>query len=238
MTLAQNFFDSALVADPDNVSALVVSAAAEATAGGLIYVSNSPAAFRSAEAKLTKALSLVPDYARAHTFLGFVYIYTKRARRGIAECEHALALDRNVAPAHAYIGMGKVFIGHPEETEFHIQEALRLSPRDTLAYVWMTQAGIAQNQLGSCEPAAEWFRRAIEANRNYPVTYFRLASALAQLGRFDEARSTVQAGLALNPTFTISRASINWSAPSDDPIYLAQLEPVIEGLRLAGVPES
>ena len=59
------------------------------------------AAFAAAEAKLTKALSSVPDHARGHMYLGFVDILTKRAAQGIAECEHALALDRNLASAHA-----------------------------------------------------------------------------------------------------------------------------------------
>ena len=104
--------------------------------------------------------------------LGFVDILTKRAAEGIAECEHALALDRNLADAHSVIGFGKIFIGRAEETEAHIVEALRLSPRDTMAYVWMTYAGIAKNHLGSWEQAVAWFRRAIEANRNYPHTIF------------------------------------------------------------------
>ena len=60
-----------------------------------------------------------------------------------------LALDRNLASAHAYIGFGKIFIGRAEETEAHVAEALRLSPRDTLAYIWMTIAGMAKNHLGS-----------------------------------------------------------------------------------------
>ena len=159
-------------------------------------------------------------------------------REGIAECEHALALDRNLASAHSFIGLGKIFIGRAEETEAHIAEALRLSPRDTMAYIWMTIAGVAKLHLGSWEQAVAWFRRAIEANRNYPLAYFRLAAALAQLGRLDEAHSAVKAGLALNPTFTISRARAAWTAMSDDPTYLAQLEPIFEGLRKAGVPEQ
>ena len=170
--------------------------------------------------------------------LGFVEILTKRAAQGIAECEHALALDRNLAAAHSVIGFGKIFIGRAEETEAHIAEALRLSPRDTLAYVWMTNAGIAKIHLGSYEQAVAWFRRAIEANRNYPLANFVLAAALAQLGRLDEAHSAVKAGLALNPTFVLSRARAAWTARSDDPTYLAQLEPILEGLRKAGVPEE
>jgi Flp pilus assembly protein TadD len=78
----------------------------------------------------------------------------------------------------------------------------------------------------------------IEANRNYPVTYFVLAVALAQLGRLDEARSAVKAGLALNPAYAISRARAAWTAMSDDPTYLAQLELIFEGLRKAGAPEQ
>jgi hypothetical protein len=64
-----------------------------------------------------------------------------------------------------------------------------------------------------------------------------LALALAQLGRLDEAHSSVKAGIAINPSFTVSRARVNWTALSDDPTYLAQLEPVFDGLRKAGVPE-
>ena len=235
---ARSFFDRALTADPDNVDALIGSARADAVEGANFFVTDPMAAFAAAEAKLTKALSSVPDHARGHLYLGFVDILTKRAAEGIAECEHALELDRNLAGAHASIGFGKIFIGRAEETEAHIAEALRLSPRDTMAYTWMTHAGIAKNHLGSWEQAVAWFRRAIEANRNYPHPYFALAAALAQLGRLDEAHSAVKAGLALNPAFSISRSRANLAARSDDPTYLAQLEPILEGMRKAGLPEE
>ena len=169
--------------------------------------------------------------------LGHVYIYTKRAAQGIAECEHALALDRNLATAHAFIGLGKIFVGRAEETEAHVGEAARLSPRDTDAHAWKTFAGIAKLVLGSYEQAATWFGRAIEANRNYPTPYFLSAAGLAQLGRLDDAHSAVKAGLALNPTFAISRARAAWTAMSDNPTFLGQLEPILEGMRMAGIPE-
>jgi TolB-like protein/class 3 adenylate cyclase len=235
---ARGFFDRALTADPDNVDALIGSAGAEVIAGALLSVTDPMAAFAAAEAKLTKALSSVPDHPRGHWQLGHVYILTNRAAEGIAECEHALKLDRNFAHAHATIGLGKIIIGRAEETEAHIAEALRLSPRDTLAYLWMYIAGLAKNLLGDYEEAAAWCRRSIEANRNYPQPHFWLGAALARLGRLDEARSAVKAGLALSPTFSISRACARWTAESDDPTYLAQLEPILEGLRKAGVPEQ
>jgi tetratricopeptide (TPR) repeat protein len=235
---ARSFFDRALAADPDNVDALVGSADADTVASANAFVANPMAGFAAAEAKLTKALSLVPDHAPGHMTLGHVCIYTKRAAQGIAECEHALALDRNLATAHAFIGLGKIFVGRAEETEAHLGEAARLSPRDTSAHAWKTFVGVAKLILGSYEQAAVWFRRAIEANRNYPIPYFLSAAGFAQLGRLDEAHSAVKAGLALNPTFAISRARAAWTAMSDNPTYLVQLETLLEGMRKAGVPEQ
>ena len=180
---ARSFFERALAADPDNVDILVQSARVDVVQGSFSFVADPIAAFAAAEAKLTKALSSVPDHALGHTWLGLVDIFTKRGADGIAECEHALGLDRNLAAAHSIIGRGKTYIGRAEETEAHVGEALRLSPRDTLANIWMTNAGIAKLHLGSWEQAAAWFRRAIEANRNSPQAYFSLAVALAHLGR-------------------------------------------------------
>ena len=235
---ARSFFDRAFSTDPENVNALIGSAAADIADVAGSLVADPGAAAASAEAKLTKALSSVPDHASGHMWLGYIKIITKRATEGIAESEYALALDRNLATAHAAIGFSKFLIGRPEETEAHIVEALRLSPRDTLVHVWMSGVGIAKNHLGLYDQAVAWCRRAIEANRNYPHPYFVLGGALARLGRLEEARSAVGVGLTFNPTFSISRARAAWSAMSDEPAYLAIIEPVLEAMRMAGVPEQ
>jgi hypothetical protein len=107
-------FRSCVVRRPDNVEALIGSARADTVAGALPFVADPAAAFAAADAKLTKALPSVPDHARGHMTLGSVYIYIKRAARGLAECEHALARDRNLAQAHAFIGFGKITIGPPK----------------------------------------------------------------------------------------------------------------------------
>ena len=235
---ARGFFDRALRADPDNVEALVGSARAETIAGTFLLVTDREAAFSTAEAKLTKALSAAPDHARGHVFLGFTCINTARAAEGIAECEHALALDRNLALAHAFIGIGKIQIGRADETEVHIGEALRLSPRDTVAASWMGVAGAAKRHLGLWDEAVPWFQRSIEANRNFPQHHFEFAAVLSQLGRRDEARSAIKSGLALDPAYSISRARAFWTLESSDPEFLARQERALEGLRRAGLPET
>jgi tetratricopeptide (TPR) repeat protein len=147
-----------------------------------------------------------------------------------------LDLDRNLATAHALIGDGKSLLGQPEETEAHIQEALRLSPRDSDVCRWCVFAGLAQIQLARDEEAVVWLRRSIEADRNYPNSHFVLGAALAHLGRLPEARSEVQAGLATNPALTIAR--LRAAVSSDSPARIAGAQRLIDGLRKAGVPEE
>ena len=93
-----------------------------------------------------------------------------------------------------------------------------------MAYLWLNVAGMAKLHFGSYEEAVAWFRRSVEANRNYPLAIFHLAAALAQLDQLDEAQSAVKASLALNPAFAISRAHASRKARTDDPTYLAGLE--------------
>ncbi len=235
MTQAQAFFDRALALDPGNIGALVGSARVNAAIGANLMRDDWIAHLTAAEVALTRALSLAPNHAQAHSVLGLVQSFTNPVQ-GIAECERALALDHNLADAHAFIGLAKFFLGRGEETEAHIREALRLSPRDTNAYRWFMFVGLAKLFLGADVEAVVWLRRSIEANRNHPVTHCYLAAALSLLGSPDKARAAAQAGLLLNPTFNLRRYRAR--AASDHPAYLAGRERVYEGMRMAGVPDE
>ena len=101
---------------------------------------------------------------------------------------------------------------------------------------WMTIAGDAKLFLGEDEEASRRLGNAIALNRNNPYTHFLLAAALANLGRLEEARAAVQAGLTLNADFTVRRYVAG--AASDHPTFLAQRDRVVAGLRKAGVPEG
>ena len=195
---AREFFERALALDPGNLDALVGSAAVDTVVAVSYLVDDRSARLASAEAALARSLSLAPDHALAHEEIGRVQIYTNRAAQGIAECERALLLDRNVATAHATIGLGKLMAGRPEETEAHVSEALRLSPRDNRAFAWMQFVGAAKLHLGKDAEAIGWLGRSIEANRNHALSQFYLGAVLALLGRTPEARPAVEAGLAMN----------------------------------------
>ena len=238
MARARGFFEQAMALDPKNVEAMVGLAQADATTGAALMTDDWSARFTSAEATLTKALSLAPNHALAHVVLGLVQIYTKRAAQGIAQCEQALALNRNLAGAHALIGGAKFFLGRGAETEPHVNEALRLSPRDRFAHRWFLWVGVAKAHLNADDEAVLWIRRSLDANRNHSIAHFNLAAALARLGELDEARAAVQRGLALDPSFTIRRFRDVTHVLGDSPIFLAGRDREIEGMRMAGVPEG
>ena|SRR5438477_2919368 len=113
------------------------------------------------------------------------------------------ARNRNLAPLHSLIGWAKYLLGRGAETEPHIDEAFRLSPRDTHAHRWMVWLGLAKVQLNADTEAVIWFRRGLDANRNYSAAHFPFAATLARLGELDQARAVVKAGLALDPSFIV-----------------------------------
>jgi len=233
---AHDFFVKALVLDPDNIEALVGMAQLKTSVN---YLTDDRArSLAEAETALIKALSFAPQHARARMWMGMIKICTNRASQGIAECEQALALDRNLADAHGWIGFGKFLTGRGTETEAQSREALRLSPRDIYAYRWMLFVGYAKLWLGEDDEAVVWLRRALEANRNFYHAYFILAGTLAMLGELDEARTVAQAGFTLNPSFTIHHTRVDAIGVSNDSTYLAKRERIIEGMRMAGVPEG
>jgi TolB-like protein/class 3 adenylate cyclase/tetratricopeptide (TPR) repeat protein len=236
LSQARDFFERALTLDPNNMEALVGAAQVDSALAANLFTNDRIARLAEAETVLIKALSIAPNHALAHLVLAVVQIFTNRAAQGIAECERVLALDRNLATAHAFIGLAKYVLGHADETEAHILEALRISPRDIYAYQWMMFAGFAKLLLNSDADALVWFRRGLEANRNIPNAHFLLAATLALLGELDQARAAAHAGLALNPSFTIHTYRSN--AVSDNPTYLAGRERIYKGMRIAGVPEG
>jgi TolB-like protein len=234
LTRAHGFFERAMALDPEDISPMLGVANIKLAASAIFVNDDSAMQLVTAEELSVKALSLAPNHPFAHLTLGGVYLLTNRAAQGISECEQALALDRNLAAAHGGISVGKIYLGRAAETEHHVLSALRLSPRDLSAYMWMFFLGLAKVHLGTEAEAVPWLQRSIEANRSFPPGHFNLAATLALLGELDEARTAVKAGLALNPSLTLRRLRLN--APSDNPKFLAARERILEGLRLAGLP--
>jgi TolB-like protein len=238
MAQARDFFMRAMALDPESIEAAVDTAHIDLAIGSSSMADDGPAHFRAAEKALNNVLLRVPNHPRAHMLLGAVQIRTNRAVKGIAQCRQALALDRNLADAHGFIGLGMHALGRGEEVEGHIQEALRLSPRDARTFLWFMIVGMAKLIANADLKALDWLRRSTEANPNFALSQFHLAGALAMMGELAEARTSAEAGLALDRSFTIRRYDISSSFLSDNPAWLASRERFYEGMRTAGVPQG
>jgi TolB-like protein/class 3 adenylate cyclase/Tfp pilus assembly protein PilF len=233
---ARGYFERAVALDPTNIDALVGAARADVLVGAIYTTEHRAERLADAEALLIKGISIAPRNYWAHMWLGFVQIQTNRASRALGELEQALSLNRNLGAAHAWMGQAKITMGRAEEAEAHVDQAFRLSPTDAVAFMWTHVRGLAKLHLGADDEAVAFFRRSVDASRNYPLSHFYMAAALAHLGRLDEARAEVKAGAALAPNYSIARFLS--MAESDNPTYLKQRERILEGLRKAGVPEK
>jgi TolB-like protein/Tfp pilus assembly protein PilF len=233
---ARSFYERALALDPDNLAALLARVHVDLIFAGTYLVDDPAERLAAVEATLIKLLARDPNIAYLHYLMCAVQIQTNRGAEGIAECERALALNPNLANVHAQIGVACLVNGRPEETESHIREAIKASPRDTSMYVWIGFIAAAKLYSGADEEAVAWLHRTLEFNRNYGIAHFHLAAALALLGRGDDAQAEVRAGLALEPQFTIRR--FRAGAQSDNPTYVKQRERIIQAMQKAGIPEG
>jgi tetratricopeptide (TPR) repeat protein len=233
---ARSYFTRALAIEPDNIDALIGCALADVSELILFEASERLTALVAAEASLKRVLSLAPDSASAHVCLSYIKSFSNRPEQGVTEAERALALNRNMPVALVAKGTAKLFLGFAEEAIECELQALRLSPRDPIANRWIYGIGAAKLHLGDYEDAAKWLNQSVVVNPNFAIAHFFLAAALGQLGQTKQAYAETQAGLALNPTFTITR--FRDGAESDNPTFLKQRQNIYEGMRKAGVPEQ
>ena len=162
---AREYFERAIAIDPRNVGAIRGVGFVEFLLGQFFC--------RSRQA-------LATGYGGDVIYLGSGYFPRRRRfplghgtcplRPPIERCR--LSRNSNTAlltiltwPAPAPASAEQSYIGHAEETEAEINQALRLSPRDTLAYFWFNQVGFAKGHARRIRSALPWLTRSIEANK-------------------------------------------------------------------------
>jgi TolB-like protein/tetratricopeptide (TPR) repeat protein len=233
---ACDLFDEALKLDAQNVEALIGVAFYHGNELRTFASINRDEQLRIALTAITQALTLAPSNALAHFVHANVLHVSGATERALSELEFAIGLDHNLAWAHADAGFMKVLLGRAEEAEASLTNAIRLSPRDPGLDRWHALLGIADLFLGRLDSALDRLRKSVGLNPNVGMPHFFLAAASALSGRSTEAREARNAGLRLDPNFTVAR--FRNERRSENPIFLAQRERIYEGLRLSGVPEE
>ena len=233
---SRSLFEQALHIDPGLSTALVGLSRTLATEVNYRWSAAPAEALARADDLVSRVLSASPNNAMAHFVKGEILrAGGKDFEFAIGEYEAAIAINPSLAPAYAQLGHAKIRAGRAEEAFVPLQTAIHLSPRDPLLNIWYFIICHANTHLGRDDAAIEWCRRSV-ATGPFWISYVDLASAYAWTGRKDEAQAAVAELLKLMPNYTVDRwAHEGWSS---NPVFLAQYQRIIEGLRKAGLPEK
>jgi tetratricopeptide (TPR) repeat protein len=146
--------------------------------------------------------------------------------------DQAVALNPNSAFAWSVSGWLRLYLGDHELAIEHQNRAIRLSPRDTNRQIMIAMLGAANFYLRRFETAERFASEAAQLTNGHLATLRLLACSLAHQGKLDQAGSVARRILSLDPTFRLS--GTGQLAPLRRKEDLALL---VEGLRLAGIPE-
>jgi len=138
-----------------------------------------------------RALEVDPRYARAWASVAecqaFLYVRGRSEESGLVAAERALALDRNLAEAHAARGRVLSELERYEEAIAAHEESLRLEPD---SFDVRFNFALTCLYMGRHQDAAEHFERAAKLlERNYTALYFAAISyrALGHHAEFSSA---------------------------------------------------
>jgi TolB-like protein len=125
---ALGLFERALTLDPRTVEAQIGVAHALVNRV-LTFLSDAPDVdVQRADELIVRALAAAPTSAWAHFVKGQVLRAQLQYEDAAIEYETAIALDRNLANAYAWLGRCKLLLGSVDEVIPHTEYAIRLSP--------------------------------------------------------------------------------------------------------------
>src|SRR5207247_6604802 len=148
----------------------------------------------------TKAVELDPRYARAYagiadcdSFLRLHYHVDVPVQQIFEMTEKALALDDQLAEAHASRGLALLIEKRFEESTAEFERAMELDPNSFEAHYLYARSSFAQGKL---ERAAELFERAAELSPEDHQSLILLIQIYRSLGRgsekYNAARRTIE----------------------------------------------
>jgi Flp pilus assembly protein TadD len=150
---------------------------------------------------------------------------------------------RNPAEPTAYkeMGLNSLYLGATRQAVKWFRRADAIAPRDPERWTWLQGLGRALMQLGDNAGAVGALSQAMDSNPGYVRGKAMLAAAEALAGDVEAARRHFAEYRALEPNMTVHRfARQRSSVPPDavSGVYRQESERILEGLRLAGMPDE
>jgi len=152
---------------------------------------------------------------------------------GMAVLQAAVEANPNNPMVLVRAAVAHLHCGDLDQALALVHRADRLSPGDAGAHFSLCVMADVALIRGQHAEALDLATRAFARNPNFDATLWVMIAANAHLGRMTEARRYLEALQRLSPGVTIRR--IREAQPDRDPTRKAA---VVEGLRLAGLPEG
>ncbi len=155
--------------------------------------------YRLALADFTQAAALEPQNAEAMSNLGWVHYQMGDAVTALATFEDALELDEKFV--NALWGRGTVFRDQEKYAESiaDLTLAIRLTTDTNELADLYNERGTTYYAEDDFKAAEADFRRALNKQPDHAWAHANSGDALAQLGRYDEALTSLQKALAIEP---------------------------------------
>lgn len=165
--------------------------------------------------------------------LGMALLFSSDIPAAIRAFERSIELNPYNATTYGWYGNVLIAAGRAEEAVEKIELAIRLSPGDPSMGPFYGRMCRAKFYTGQYEDALEWGEKAFERAHAWPARAAYCA-ALAHLGRLDEAKEALAKLIKQQPG--INQTFISSATPSR--IHKPYFDDLIEGLRLAGLPDD
>jgi adenylate cyclase len=196
------------------------------------FVADAGANLRKARQSAQRAVTLDARDAFAHLVLGRVLMTSGEVRAALTECRIALELNPNLAAAHFGLAYGLAFAGRIDEALDSVDRAIRLSPYDPLMHAFVTLKSGMLVLAGRYDEALETARDAQRKPNCTAWASLHEATALANLGRLDEAKAAMDKAYALQPD--ISMRWVRTLLPAEPGVAV---DAYFEGMKKAGLKD-
>jgi DNA-binding SARP family transcriptional activator len=152
----------------------------------------------------------------------------------LAVCKDVLAHYPKSVWALKEIGYDQIYLGFAEDALETFAEAERLEPNSPQRWAWLQGQGFANLLLARDAQAIELLRVAVEEPLGTGRSYAWLAAAYALSGHDEAAREALRQFRRIWPAVTLSST---YFQTRSSPRLAEQMQRVLQGLRLAGLPE-
>jgi adenylate cyclase len=151
-------------------------------------------------------------------------------RGGAVLIDRALSINPNLAGGWQTRGWVSVLLGEHQMALEQIARAQRLNPMDPESFISDGGMGAANLGLRKYDEAVKWLARTLARQPNWMIAKRQSVIANAHAGNIEEARRHLEDIRRADPLLRLSNFRTLWTRPAD-------VEMMLEGMRLAGLPE-